>query len=433
MPPCFFFICECAHRALVTLRRTPGLMLGPPKTTVAVARFGVATFCAMLVFFLRPVRCDEASVDEKIIETRAEFDPEAGFVHVPVTMNGTSRQFVVDTGASMSGVDLSLRMELGLPLRTVEVSTALGTRSLELFKAPACKLGDRVLSGVTELVGIDMSVARDASATPVVGIVGMDFLWQRIVRFDFDRGELMCLRAVPEGSGTPIPLRRAERGPEVMLDVDGVGALPFLVDTGWGSHGAIEASPFAALLRGANATYVTTAPVESAGRVSSSRAALVSSIALGSFRHRDLLFSEGEMNILGLGYLSRYIVTFDFAGKRMYLRPGKGYSRPSRWNLSGSHFLRKDGRIVVSRVLPGCAAERAGLRVDDVIEAVDSLATHGLTLWDVCKPLREPGKHTLRIVRGTETIDLSLILERPKTAATAPPAATDGDRQTRRK
>ena len=37
---------------------------------------------------------------------------------------------------------------------------------------------------------------------------------------------------------------------------------------------------------------------------------------LGPFEHENVGFATSEMNALGLSYLSRYVVTFDFPGKR---------------------------------------------------------------------------------------------------------------------
>jgi len=268
-----------------------------------------------------------------------------------------------------------------------------------------------------------MSWAREGTGVDVAGIIGMDFLWQRILRLDFDRGEVACLRGIPKGSGEPLPLDRLPRGPAVTLEISGLGRLPFTIDTGCTGQGTIEAGHFATMVDGAHAAHVTTARVASAGGVSSRRGALAAGVALGDFRHCDVLFYEGESNLLGLEYLSRYVVTFDFPGKRMYLRPSARHNNPSHWDLSGANLSRKDGCTVVSFVLPGSAAERAGLAVGDLIEMIDSRRTSGRTLWDICRPLREPGTHTLCVERGNHTIDLTLLLERPESTAAAAPAA----------
>jgi hypothetical protein len=46
--------------------------------------------------------------------------------------------------------------------------------------------------------------------------------------------------------------------------------------------------------------------------------------SLAEFNHRDLIFAKQKENLLGLTFLSRYIVTFDFPSGRVYLKKASG-------------------------------------------------------------------------------------------------------------
>ena len=57
-----------------------------------------------------------------------------------------------------------------------------------------------------------------------------------------------------------------------------------------------------------------------------SREARISNLSVESFEYQDLIFGEGNWSYLGLSFLSRHIVTFDFPNSRMYLKKGKEFN-----------------------------------------------------------------------------------------------------------
>jgi C-terminal processing protease CtpA/Prc len=83
---------------------------------------------------------------------------------------------------------------------------------------------------------------------------------------------------------------------------------------------------------------------------------------------------------VGGGVLRRFDITFDYAGKRMWLEPNArdalrdGYDRSGMWvNQVGAAFAVMD-------VLEGGPAHEAGLRAGDRIVAVDGKASSGMSL-----------------------------------------------------
>jgi C-terminal processing protease CtpA/Prc len=86
-------------------------------------------------------------------------------------------------------------------------------------------------------------------------------------------------------------------------------------------------------------------------------------------RYRDALFSETQSDAatMGLEFLERHLVTMDFPGGHLYLKPGKEFDRRIERNMSGIHALRFDTQTVAKIVDEDSPAYAAGIRADDVL------------------------------------------------------------------
>jgi C-terminal processing protease CtpA/Prc len=113
--------------------------------------------------------------------------------------------------------------------------------------------------------------------------------------------------------------------------------------------------------------------------------------------------------------LKRFVVTFDYAHKLMYLKritptpPDVG-----TFDRSGLWINAKGGGYTVTDVAKGSAGERAGITVDDVITAIDGKPARDEELSDVRRMLRErPSGTQVRLVvkHGIESRPVSLILD----------------------
>jgi S1-C subfamily serine protease len=76
--------------------------------------------------------------------------------------------------------------------------------------------------------------------------------------------------------------------------------------------------------------------------------------------------------VIGLPVLRRFRLMIDFHGEFVIMRPDlKLAALPFLKNRSGINVRRLDDALQVIYVAPGSPAEHAGLRVDDVIIAID--------------------------------------------------------------
>lgn len=359
---------------------------------------------------------DAIAGTDALVVSRFTFDPDADEIMVPVELNGKRTNFVLDTGATMSIFDTALRRQLGEPVRTTTLHGADGeTAQVELFLPPPTKVAGLPFDDVEEVICLDLWRLRDDGQSHIRGVVGMDFLQNRVIRLDFDAGEVTFLRSVPRDAGVSVPLGFSPRLiPTVTLSVGGAGRRVFLVDTGYAglSVGRLSSELLDPLIDNGNAIVHGTGVTVTALKSSQVREVYLREITLDEFRHSASPFAESDHESVGLGYLSRYIVTFNFPRMKMYLKPGRRFNEPSYFDLSGAKIFREAGATTVWSADDGSAASRAGLVRGDVLEQVDARPAAALSLPQIQKRLRTPGVHKLRIKRGEATLDVVLELAR---------------------
>lgn len=77
--------------------------------------------------------------------------------------------------------------------------------------------------------------------------------------------------------------------------------------------------------------------------------------------------SSDRMGNISSDILSRFVVTLDYPGKKIYLKKGPGFDRPSEWNRSGLFISFEDGTPRVVWVIKDTPASEAGILLGDQV------------------------------------------------------------------
>lgn len=244
---------------------------------------------------------------------------------LPVMISGRIYEFVLDTGSSVMVYESSWKSFLGKSLRTTVAGTPAGTINIELFNAPAAQLGRLSLLTSQPVAAINLTTIRQTTGRSVAGIIGMSFLQDHIVQFDFDHGFVKFLRAVGRDAGEAIHITYGRMHlPQVVLDVRGLGATEFVIDTGCSDIIFCHRDALR-LERNQNAKrsgYANPVAVTGTYRSLVWHAA---SVQLGGLSLDKMEFTEEDDNVLGLAYLRHYNPTFDFPNQMLYLKPRENY------------------------------------------------------------------------------------------------------------
>jgi hypothetical protein len=252
---------------------------------------------------------------------------------VPLRFGGKDHLFLVDTGATDTLFDTSL--PLGKRVDGEVARTSNGFIVVGLHEPPVAAVGTLRCHFEAPVASVDLKRMREVSGLPIQGVLGMDFLGQHVVHVDFDKGELQFLESVPKDAGAAVPMEW-EPGdvPYVGAFLPGTGKLRFLIDTGYISPlaGTFEDSELRNLVASGKLRRVGTTSSESLSARSQCAVFEGALLALGGTSLSNPSFRGGSnFNKLGLGFWSRFVVTFDFPGRRVFLRNGNGYDRPVEW------------------------------------------------------------------------------------------------------
>jgi len=353
--------------------------------------------------------------DSPLVLEEIDVFGDGDFLLAPLTIAGKQQLFVLDTGSDCCVYDIALLT--GKPQQTVRGNAPDGSVELKLFTAPQMLLGKTPLVGRPLVAGADLTEMRETQGYDIRGILGMDVLRQYVIRIDFDRGKLYFQRAAGPTASTPVLLIFQPSSPLPYLAIRLAGLerpMPFRVDTGMLPSGVLRKELAEELVskRGAawwsqsHATTLSGGTLKSVWRIDE--------VQLQSWRHA-LYLREGNVNSLGLDYLSRFNITFDFPKEVAYFSKSQNFDHATRLNMTGIRLSQIAGRTWVHAVAEKSAAASAGIRQGDEVVAIDGYATAQTRLKILDDRLSANEKSlSFRLVRNGMKLEISL----PRTKAT---------------
>jgi hypothetical protein len=245
---------------------------------------------------------------------------------------------------------------------------------------------------------------------PMPGMVGYETFRRFVTRIDYGASTLTLIDPAkfdPKDAGTPVKFVFNEHVPEVMGTIEGIPA-KFDIDTGARSEltitkGFAEANK----LRDSHPKGVEAVEGWGVGGPSTGYVTRIKDMTIGDVKIGPVVAGLNNQDKgafagadysgnVGGGVLKRFIVTFDYNNRVMYLKPRPGpvedtnsYDRAGMWiNVSGTGFKV----VAVTKTAP---AEEAGLVAGDLITAVDGVAAANVKLADLRKRLRTAAPGTV--------------------------------------
>ena len=320
--------------------------------------------------------------------------------------------FMLDTGAPTDLAE-TLRDRVGGPtiaeIQTDPVGGAQVTQ--ELFPIDAMSVDGL---DVTDVVAIEGWVGPDNPLSCITesGLVGANAMADAVWQIDYEAGTAtvassaegldhiegaIALDFQPTPGLSPTPIVAVPYGPAGFI---------FVVDTG--SDAGLIAPP--EQLTAAGIEMPTDAPTEriraagAAGAIDLTARYVPTRLELGGVAI-EYPIAAVDIGTQGLGnmgnaFLSEFVVTFDWAGRKLYLDPvaEDGTIDPPERSSAG---LGWDGsRIAVHRLQDGSPAAEAGLQLGDVVSAVDGRDVSQATRDDFCALMTGPPPSTIRTEGG---------------------------------
>ncbi len=336
---------------------------------------------------------------------------------LPVTFKNKEYLFVLDTGTSHTVFDTSFKHELGDVKRVGRILTAGRRIEAESFDAPEAFLGPLNLQDCNEVICSDIKMLSAVLGEKVSGFIGMNFLNKYTVQIDFDKGTVSFLQPMEEQHtnwGIELAMRCDSLGWQYITgDILNSINVDFVIDTGANSTGGLGNDIFEKILS-KNKLKTSETLFATASGVIKKREIRIDSLSVGSFEYNKLIFGDANWSHLGLSFLSRHIVTFDFPNGRIYLKKGKEFKKIDETDMSGLHLLRISDKTVVYSVDEDSPAQKADINAGDIILKVDNNDANTYDILELRRLLmsKDTRNITMTIKRGDDVKDTSFLLKK---------------------
>jgi len=365
-------------------------------------------------------------------KTIIPFEFISNHVVIPVSINGNTLKFILDTGMPTDGAVLfgSKRVNtLGLQIIGKAQVMGAGGGSVEsdlsmgvTFGLPGVEFTNQMVIVMPE----DSTQSRHFEGKD--GIIGHTLFSRFVVRIDYDNMNIIL--AEPDrfeytGTGQVLPLQMG-RYPFLVCEADIKGGqripLSLVVDTGNGAALTLNVGAKEGLVIPEKVIEYHT---RSIGPEILRLTGRIERLQLGSYMFKNLLCSFrtsahepappwAKEGVLGQGILRRFNIVFDYTHEKIILEPNGHFNESFEFNMAGIQFNRAaQDRFQISRVIPDSPASEAGLCAGDLIVQMNGRPVSQFSVDDVEQLLKKEGeKLMLDIKRGKELLQLSLILRR---------------------
>jgi hypothetical protein len=313
---------------------------------------------------------------------------------------------------------MSLRPELGDVKEISRTQTGGGDMiDTQLFDAPEAFLGPLNLRDCGQVICVDIGMVSLISGLKISGVLGMNFLKEYVVQIDFDKGKLLFIQPTDSpdpGWGEELVISYCSLGaPYITGTVIGNVDVDFLIDTGLTYTGDLETKIFKEVLKD-RVTKTSEDTIHVAGNLIQEISFRTDDLSVGSFQYKGLILNVSNASRLGLGFLSRHIVTFDFPNSRIYFKKGKDFKKTDEADMSGLHLLRMSNKTIVHSVDKNSPAEKAGIKANDIILSVGNKDANKYDMWKLRRLLKSGDRQevTMKIERSTDVREVSFLLEK---------------------
>jgi predicted aspartyl protease len=362
-------------------------------------------------------------------ETTFPFQLVNNHIYAEVKINGKGPYtFIFDTGGTNT-VSPSLARALGLKVEGHLEARGGGSGTMDAgyVRVGQIKIGNASIKDQL-FFSMPLDTMANIEGVKQPGMVGFETFRRFVTRIDYGARTITLIDPKsfdPKDAGTPVKVAFDGNVPEVDGSYNGVSG-KFMIDTGARSA-LILTGPFAdkngfraSAGKGVEATTgwgvggPTRAFVEHGGDLKIGTVDVAHPLTLLATDKGGAMAEGNLAGNIGGGVLKRFVITFDYEHSTMYLKPvAQTLTDLDTFDRAGIWINRDPDGFKVIDVTAHAPAEEAGLKVGDIITAVDGKTATGIALPDLRYRFRNdaPGTIvTLSVKRGSGTTDVRVTL-----------------------
>ena len=371
----------------------------------------------------RPPRAACASaVQSTALPATIPVDLWGNHIYLKTCVQGRELDFILDTGAGNTSLDLNTAKQLGIKLgRTFTVGGAGPSRvtGASVEDASVTIDGSSISQPVVSV--IDLARLPPLEGHRIDGILGYDFISRFVLAIDYAKHELRIYDRdafTYDGPGASVPVTMINRFPHIDADVrlaDGETIRGrMVIDVG--SNGSLSLTKEFVnehRLRERVGPTIRRTGGGGVGGSTTSDLGRVASLTIGGIELSHPIVnlfgdSAGALSVssswegnIGGAILRHFTLFLDYHGKRLIFEPNSALHEEFETDMSGVLFRLDDSltTIIVENVAKASPASDAGLLRGDVVMTVDGVPGSQKLLGDLRQRLRRPGEHVVFVVR----------------------------------
>ncbi len=320
-------------------------------------------------------------------------------IFVDVMINGHGPfHMILDTGASLA-VSPETAQKAGLTAESTSVTGGVGEKSVEAKNSHVRDL----TFGPVHLLNLDCDIISTADSPyvfgkiPVDGFFGAEVFEKYVVRHDYQKKELTFYDPqtyVYSGSGESVLFERQGNIPLISASFDGIDGR-FGVDTGARSA-LILYGPFVADHHIVEKYQPKFQGVSGWGLGGPVRSYMVrsQSLKIGRFELHGLIArlslnksgataTNSKSGLIGPDVLRQFTFICDYARHRLIFEKNSFFGHHDSYDRAGIWLVQKGDAFEVFDVIPGGPADQAGLKVGELVLAVDGKDTGQIILTEL--------------------------------------------------
>ena len=328
-----------------------------------------------------------------------------------------SLNFIFDTGCGGLSLDSSTaqRLKLAPRLSSYMIRGIAGVRPQRLVDDMRLRVGQINIDSLTMQVG-DYGLLTSIYGEQIDGIIGYTFFSRYLVKIDYDSLKMDVYTAgsvrYPQGGFLLKPrvfgLPMMEGQLNDARDINS----RFFFDTGAGlcllfsSHFADDSAVFAPKKK-----KPVLAEGAGVGGKKEFQLTTLKNFSIGPFRFRHIptyIFDDNNDitgypqlgGLIGNDLLRRFNLIVNYARSEIYLVPNTTFNQPFDYSYSGVSIGLIGGKIIVTSVMRGSPAEKAGFREGDVILEINGDSHQDVQIYQGL--LRTIGPRVKVVVRRNE-------------------------------
>jgi hypothetical protein len=362
------------------------------------------------------------------------FELSSNVIFLQVRVNGSQPLwFVLDTGASLTIIDAERAKLLGIKFSIVGKAEGAGASPVDAGLAKDLSFSLSGLDFQARQTGVlSLSDLNRYTGRTVDGILGHNFFSRFVVEIDY-AARLINLYDPKSfqysGAGESVPIELKDGGANVRARLALAGRAPvegnFRIDTG-GSHALLLSTPFVKEQNVLQSVPKTIAvPAAGVGGETNVLLGRIQSLQLGRFTlekpvtsfaqsTKGALANKNLTGNIGGGILRRFKVIFDYPNRRMILEPNSRFTESFESDMSGVVLIAEGAKLDIPKVFyvtDSSPASEAGLRVGDIITAIDGKPSSTFTLDDIREMFKQNGReYLLSIKRGEQSLQIKIKL-----------------------